>query len=534
MTETAGGAAPAEPFADRLAGELPMLVRLAARLLRDTDLAQDCAQETVVGAWRRRDQLRDPASLGPWLRRSLVNRIIDRSRSRRDELDIDDVEADWKDDTYSVLPELVLERAELRDELEDALARLPVIYRVPVVLHDALDWTAPEIASAMGVGLAATKQRLRRGRMMLVTALGEDDARRRASLAQPMRCWRARRQVSAYMDGELDASTRTAVEEHLAGCPTCPPLYASLVGVRATLGGLRDPDSVVEAAMAERIHEALVAEGAAPADRGSAADGVRAARRDRAADRERAADGEHAARRERAEHQEHAVDRERAADQGHAAPPGRRGDPERGQADDREERRRAWDRRHASREPIESVDPDPLLVREASTLRPGRALDLACGDGRNAVWLARRGWRVVAVDFSPVALERASSLAERAGVSVEWVRHDLLGWTPPERAYDLVTLIYLHVGPDERRDVLRGAAAAVAPGGRLLVVGHHRRNLDEGTGGPQDPRVLYEPDDLAAEVPGLVVERADTVFGGSDGVTRVDALLLARRPGDAG
>jgi len=516
VTETAGGAAPAEPFADRLAGELPMLVRLAARLLRDTDLAQDCAQETVVGAWRRRDQLRDPASLGPWLRRSLVNRIIDRSRSRRDELDIDDVEADWKDDTYSVLPELVLERAELRDELEDALARLPVIYRVPVVLHDALDWTAPEIASAMGVGLAATKQRLRRGRMMLVTALGEDDARRRASLAQPMRCWRARRQVSAYMDGELDASTRTAVEEHLAGCPTCPPLYASLVGVRATLGGLRDPDSVVEAAMAERIRDALVAEGAAPADREPAVD------HEHATGPERAASQEHAANRECAGHEEGAGDRDSG------------GDPERGPADDREERRHAWDRRHASREPIESADPDPLLVREASTLRPGRALDLACGDGRNAVWLARRGWHVEAVDFSSVALERARGLAERAGVSVEWARHDLLGWTPPAGAYDLVTLIYLHVIPGERRDVLRGAAAAVAPGGRLLVVGHHRRNLDEGTGGPQDPRVLYGPDDLAAEVPGLVVEHAETVVGGSDGATRVDALLLARRPEVAG
>jgi RNA polymerase sigma-70 factor, ECF subfamily len=508
VSGTTGGAATADPFADRLAAELPTLVRLAARLLRDTDLAQDCAQETVVGAWRRRDQLRDPASLGPWLRRSLVNRIIDRSRSRRDELDIDDVEADWKDDTYSVLPELVLERAELRDELEDALARLPVIYRVPVVLHDALDWTAPEIASAMGVGLAATKQRLRRGRMMLVTALGEDDARRRASLAQPMRCWRARRHVSAYMDGELDAPTRTAVEEHLAGCPTCPPLYASLVGVRATMGGLRDPDSVVEAAMAERIREALVAEGAGPS--GRARDPEQATDLERAADRDGAADPE------------------RAAGQDRAA------DRDRGTADDREERRRAWDRRHEAREPIESVDPDPLLVREVSGLRPGRALDLACGDGRNAVWLARRGWRVEAVDFSSVALERARVRAESAGVSVEWARHDLLGWTPPSHAYDLVTLIYLHVGPDERRNVLRGAAAAVAPGGRLLVVGHHRRNLDEGTGGPRDPRVLYEPDELAADVPGLVVERAETIVGGSDGATRVDAMMLARRPGAAG
>jgi RNA polymerase sigma-70 factor (ECF subfamily) len=244
-------------FAARLAEELPRLVRTATRLLADADLAEDCAQETVIGAWRRRDQLRDPAALPAWLRRSLVNRIIDRARRHHDELDIDAVEADWHDDAYSVMPERVLERAELRDELEDALARLPVIYRVPVVLHDALGWTGTEIARAMDAGLPAIKQRLRRGRMMLVSALAEDDARRMASLAQPMHCWRARRHVSAYLDGELDAATRATVEGHLASCPTCPPLYASLVGVRATLGGLRDPDTVVESAIARRIQAHL-------------------------------------------------------------------------------------------------------------------------------------------------------------------------------------------------------------------------------------------------------------------------------------
>jgi RNA polymerase sigma-70 factor (ECF subfamily) len=244
-------------FAAALAAELPRLVHLATRLVQDADQAEDCAQETIVGAWRRRDQLRDPDSLGAWLRRSLVNRVIDRSRAHHDELDIDAVEADWQDDRYSVAPELVLERAELRDELEDALARLPVIYRVTVVLHDVLGWTAVEIARAMSTGLPATKQRLRRGRMLLVSALAEDDERRQASLAQPLRCWRARRHVSTYLDGELDAATRSAVEKHLEACPTCPPLYASLVGVRATLGGLRDPDTVVEDAMATRIHEHL-------------------------------------------------------------------------------------------------------------------------------------------------------------------------------------------------------------------------------------------------------------------------------------
>jgi RNA polymerase sigma-70 factor (ECF subfamily) len=242
-----------DAFASALMAELPRLVHLAARLVRDPDQAQDCAQETIVGAWRRRDQLRDAQAIGAWLRRSLVNRVIDRSRAHHDELDLDAVEADWHDDDWSVVPERVLERAELRDELEDALARLPAVYRVAVVLHDAVGWTAAEIASATGAGLPATKQRLRRGRMMLVSALAADDERRLASEAQPLRCWRARRHISGYLDGELDEATRTAVEAHLEDCPTCPPLYASLVGVRATLGGLRDPDSVVEARMADRI-----------------------------------------------------------------------------------------------------------------------------------------------------------------------------------------------------------------------------------------------------------------------------------------
>lgn len=260
LEPTTGERTGAEGFADALVGELPRLVRLATRLVRDPDQAEDCAQETIVGAWRRRDQLRDPAALSAWLRRSLVNRIIDRSRVHHDELDIDAVEADWRDDRYSVAPDRVLERAELRDELEDALARLPVIYRVTVILHDVFGWTAGEIGRAMETGLPATKQRLRRGRMMLVSALAEDDERRQASLAQPLRCWRARRHVSAYLDGELDPGTRSAVEAHLEACPTCPPLYAGLVGVKASLGGLRDPDTVVEEAMAGRIRTYLEAE----------------------------------------------------------------------------------------------------------------------------------------------------------------------------------------------------------------------------------------------------------------------------------
>jgi RNA polymerase sigma-70 factor (ECF subfamily) len=128
---------------------------------------------------------------------------------------------------------------------------------VPVVLYDALAWRGQEVADAMGIGPPAAKQRIRRGRMMLVNALAADDARRRASQAQLLRCWRARRLVSAYLDRELDAASQQAVEGHLARCPTCPPLYASLVGIRDAMGELRDPDTVVEEQVAQRIRRHL-------------------------------------------------------------------------------------------------------------------------------------------------------------------------------------------------------------------------------------------------------------------------------------
>jgi RNA polymerase sigma-70 factor (ECF subfamily) len=114
-------------------------------------------------------------------------------------------------------------------------------------------WPVSEIAETLRIGLPAAKQRLRRGRMMLVSALAEGDPKRAASLAQPVHCWQARRHISSFLDGEMDATTRAAVEGHLAACPTCPPLYAGLVGVRAILGGLRDPDTVVEERIARRI-----------------------------------------------------------------------------------------------------------------------------------------------------------------------------------------------------------------------------------------------------------------------------------------
>lgn len=240
-----------------LADELPRLARLALRLVRDPATAEDLTQEAALRAWSKRDQLRPGAPLGPWLNRILVNLAIDRSRKRSDEFTVGEMEDRWRDDDYTVDPEQVLARAEQREDLEDALARLPAGYRTVVVLHDAAGMTTPAIADALEIGLPAAKQRLRRGRMMLVSALADDDPRRAASLAQPMRCWNARSRISAYLDDELPPEGRRAVEEHLADCPTCPPLYASLVGLQSMLSDIRDPDSVVPAEVAARVAATL-------------------------------------------------------------------------------------------------------------------------------------------------------------------------------------------------------------------------------------------------------------------------------------
>jgi anti-sigma factor RsiW len=119
-----------------------------------------------------------------------------------------------------------------------------------------------QIAAVLGISLPAAKQRLRRGRMILVSALAHGRERRAANSSVPLSCWDAREQVSGYLDGDLDASARAALEVHLANCATCPPLFQALVGVRASLGALRDPDSVVPAELAGRVRAHLAGTGA--------------------------------------------------------------------------------------------------------------------------------------------------------------------------------------------------------------------------------------------------------------------------------
>ena len=197
-------------------------------------------------------------------------------------------------------------------------------------------------------------------------------------------------------------------------------------------------------------------------------------------------------------------------------------------------RRLGWDERHREGD-FEGEGPNPTLVLGTAGLLPGTALELAAGSGTNAVWLAGQGWRTTAVDWSPVGLANGQAKAEAAGVEVEWLERDLFAWSPPVRSFDLVVIVYLHVPPDERAKIYPRAAAAVAPRGRLLVVGHDRLNATEGEGGPPDTVRLFTADEIARELlavePTLVVERSETVRRVPlPGRAPIDSLLVLHRP----
>jgi SAM-dependent methyltransferase len=132
----------------------------------------------------------------------------------------------------------------------------------------------------------------------------------------------------------------------------------------------------------------------------------------------------------------------------------------------------AWDQRYAESDRIWSGQPNVVLVAEVSGLPPGRALDLGCGEGADAVWLAKQGWQVTAVDISGVALSRAASHAASAGVTVDFQRRDL-AVSFPEGVFDLVSAQFLHSWEEfDREKILRRAAESIAPGGILLIEGH--------------------------------------------------------------
>ncbi len=201
-----------------------------------------------------------------------------------------------------------------------------------------------------------------------------------------------------------------------------------------------------------------------------------------------------------------------------------------------------WEERYRSahHHGLWSGRPNPNLLAEVADLPPGTALDAGCGEGADALWLAARGWRVTAVDIASTALERAAAHAAAAdpaaAARVEWRHADLTGWQPPAGAYDLVSTQYTHLPPAEQHGLVGRLAAAVAPGGSLLVVGHHPSDLETLVGRPALPELFYTPDELAGDLDPerwtvLTAEARPRTAKDPDGhdVTIHDTVLRARR-----
>jgi len=197
--------------------------------------------------------------------------------------------------------------------------------------------------------------------------------------------------------------------------------------------------------------------------------------------------------------------------------------------------RHAWDERYAADDLVWSAGPNQFVVEQVEGLAPGRALDLAGGEGRNAIWLAQQGWDVELVEFSQVALDKAAQRAEHVGVELTLTAADLTA-APPLPSADLVLLAYLQLPRDASTRATRLAASAVAAGGTLLIVAHARRNLDDGFGGPPDPSVLRTVEETIADLDGTgsvvrvgeeVVRTVDTEQGPR---SAIDLLVRAEQP----
>ena len=194
-----------------------------------------------------------------------------------------------------------------------------------------------------------------------------------------------------------------------------------------------------------------------------------------------------------------------------------------------------WDQRYRAADLVWGAGPNRWVERELARLPPGRALDVACGEGRNALWLAARGWQVTALDFSAAALDKGRLLESRETLRtpVDWVHADATTY-PPAADVDLALLCYLHLPRPEFQAALGHAADALGPGGTLLVIGHDSTNVDAGTGGPQDPAVLFTAADVMADLAStdLVIEHAEAVHRPVPGADRpaIDALVRAHRP----
>jgi hypothetical protein len=186
-----------------------------------------------------------------------------------------------------------------------------------------------------------------------------------------------------------------------------------------------------------------------------------------------------------------------------------------------------WDARHQAGEDGDWPLPDPTVVSEVGSLSPGSALDLGCGAGRHSIWLAEQGWRVTGVDFSRTGLWRLADEAGRRRVAVRAELADLRVWTPGGSGFDLVLVSFVHLD-----DVFARVARWLAPGGRIIVLGHSVRNATDGVGGPTDRTLLHDYVHLAARATGArlrVLRAGEVERQTADGVA-IDSIVVATKP----
>lgn len=186
-----------------------------------------------------------------------------------------------------------------------------------------------------------------------------------------------------------------------------------------------------------------------------------------------------------------------------------------------------WDSRYRSADRLWSAGPNLFVADRLGSATPGKGLDLASGEGRNAIWLSRLGWEMTAVDFSQVAVDRGRSVSQ----DVEFVWADVVDWEPAESC-DLVLIAYLHLPPEVMERVVKRSATWLNPGGEVFMIGHDRSNLDEGYGGPQIPEILWDVDLIKGWLGGMRLIEAQVVrrpVETDDGVVYArDALVRAR------
>lgn len=200
-----------------------------------------------------------------------------------------------------------------------------------------------------------------------------------------------------------------------------------------------------------------------------------------------------------------------------------------------------WDERYGSKPTIWSGNPNQRLVEQVSDLAPGRALDVGSGEGADAIWLARRGWQVTGIDVSTVALERAATVAAGAGAGIaeriSWQQADVLTWGPAPETFDLVSAQFMHLPPEALAALHTRLAAAVRPGGTLLIVGHHPLDHETGVRPTGSAELLFTAEAIAArldpELWEIAVAEAQSRQGkhpeSGEPVTWHDAVLAARR-----